>query len=151
MIFAHVVKNPKRPGTEVDLSYLRLFAMTLQRSSIGTSSSNGKALRALAELILDIAEPIVRQQQQPPPPSSTASSGLSGQQIPYTPAGHEQPFSISMPPTMSEEPSSAGPQDIDHGLSSTVDAAGSIFNFLFQPSPNVSPPFDVKSNTFLGL
>lgn len=156
MIFAHVVKNPKRSETEADLSYLRLFAMTLQTSSIGTSSSNGRALRALAELILDIAEPIVHQQQQQPPPPplpppSTAPSDLSGQQIPYTPAGHGQSFSISALPAMSERPSSAGLQDIEPGLSSTVSAAGSIFNFLFQPSTNVSPHIEGKRNTFLGL
>lgn len=154
MIFAHVVRNPIRPETEVDLSYLRSFAITLERSSIGTSSPHGEALRALAELVLSIAEPIVHSQQQEQQQQNSPSAALpepSSQHISCIPAGHEQPFSVSVPPTMPAGPSSAIPEDFNHGLSSAVNAAGSIFDFIFQPSQNVSPHLEGKSNIFSGL
>ncbi|KAJ5623209.1 hypothetical protein N7490_011814 [Penicillium lividum] len=137
MIFAHIVRDPTGPEIESDLSYLRMFATTLQRSSVN-GSSHSEALQALAELILNIAEIIVHQrkdQQQVEP----LSAGLSSQHISYTPATHEQPPTCSIPSTMSAVPSSAIPQFADHSLSSAVNAAGGIYDFIFQSSLNPSP------------
>ncbi|KAJ6098218.1 hypothetical protein N7499_002592 [Penicillium canescens] len=147
MIFANVVKNPTQPEVEVDISYLRLFAITLQRSFTGAVFPHGDTLRALAELMLSIAEPIVHhkqedQQQQKQNLSSSALPESFSQHIPYAPAENEQPLLAPTPQNMPAGPSSAIPQDPNHGVSSTVNAAGSIFDYLFLPSQNPSPsPF----------
>ncbi|KAJ5706895.1 hypothetical protein N7488_006696 [Penicillium malachiteum] len=137
MIFAHIVRDPTGPEIESDLSYLRMFATTLQRSCVN-GSSHTEALQTLADLILNIAETIVHQrkdQQQVEPPSA----GISSQHISYTRATHEQPPSCSIPSTTSAVPSSAIPQLADHSLSSAVNAAGGIYDFIFQSSLNPSP------------
>lgn len=153
VIFSHVVRDPTDPEAETDVSYLRLFATTLRKSSIGTGSPHIEALQALAELILSIAEPIVHhhqqgQLQQRLKPPSIVLPEPSSRHVPYTPGQHEQPLSVSMIPTMCAGPSSAIPQNHDHSLSSAVNAAGSIFDFLFQPSENVSRHLEAKSNLF---
>jgi hypothetical protein len=149
MIFVNVVKNPTHPEVEVDISYLRLFAITLQRSFTGAVSPHGDTLRALAELMLSIAEPIVHHQQEDPQQhqqnsSSSALPGSFSQHIPYTPAEREQPLLAPMPQTMPASPSSAIPQDPNHGVSSAVNAAGSIFDYLFLTSQDVSPHCEEK-------
>jgi hypothetical protein len=93
--------------------------------------------------MLSIAEPIVHnqqegQQQQQQDSSCTARPESFIQHIPYTPAEHEQPLLAPMPPSMAAGPSSAIPQDPNHGVSSAVNEAGSIFDYLFLPSQNVS-------------